>query len=347
MASNLQIIFQGLNLTKALIRLTNRDRDILQDKEMSLPIRMLAVAGRVFDAGFAAYEAEMMVHESSAADLMYIKEWEIGEKLFSFATRCAVATSRVCRSQSFYKELGEVAEQEVLASLVDLIRTCIEKDAYREKDLLETHAEPFDLDNCLSRLASLEATSGALSILGVDFDVKMVNRLMNAVISIEDDELHLNEDMPILEEPVPMPIQPNIFHQTKDYQNAHPKFRELLEAQRNQNSLDLLTLGSIPEHLYENDPNSVFRKATCVISLSPARYPVKDPTGGDHLYDHIHILKHLQNHKTSPFTTLPLKEEDLLPMPHMQKLINLKLQSIQNRREQVLDEISLEPGINS
>lgn len=88
--------------------------------------------------------------------------------------------------------------------------------------------------------------------------------------------------------------------------------------------LNLKRATSIPDIFYKD---IIFSKYICPISLQPIRYVVQDPTanGAPIYYERDKIASWLVNHNTSPMTRLELKEEDLVPRPDIQSIIDQRL----------------------
>lgn len=86
-------------------------------------------------------------------------------------------------------------------------------------------------------------------------------------------------------------------------------------------SFDFLKLSCIPDALHDD---IVFKRYVCPITNCPIRFPVGDPNGV-HVYEMNAILREIEIRQRSPMTKISLTQEQLIPKPHLQALIDDRL----------------------
>jgi hypothetical protein len=105
--------------------------------------------------------------------------------------------------------------------------------------------------------------------------------------------------------------------------------------------LNFVAYNFIPEMLLDD---CVLKKYECATSFELVRDPVRDPTGGNYIYERSEVEKWLIDHDLSPSTSAPLTVSELIEMPALKALINSRLQlHTGSLREGLMFDINAKP----
>lgn len=363
--SSFELLVHGINLTRSVLRAVSSGQDIAYNQDIPDKMKIYAIAARILGLSFSVYETNAIIHESSAEEMMRIKQFELAEKSFELGSRLAVS---MYKSKSF-KSTMESVEQEILPGVLDFIRVASEGGLYTEKYYLEMSPEerakhtrtviertgsgmnmhiesivekPIDEEECLRNIEVDDAASFVLSSAMLLLEGKHLSNMCNSFARDQEPiyniqqlaaDTHRAQRPQQQVRPAPRPVLPSL--------------AELHRQRDNQDPSDLLSLSYIPSNFYVDDDKSIFNKYICSISHLPCRHPVQDPTTqGDRkvIYDHINILTWLQAQQdnerpmTSPVTRQPLEPDQLVSLPASQRLIDTKLQSFQESWLKLLDD---------
>lgn len=185
--------------------------------------------------------------------------------------------------------------------------------------------KPVDLDECIQKLADLNATSTAYYAFETAAYVGVLSKTHKKYQDLADYLRSRNNAQPNnVNQPhvVNQVNQPNVVNQDNPpnaINHANAGANEVY--QLDIDPFDLLALNTIPP-LLEDDV--VFSKYKCAITNIPIRHPVADPNGIT-LYEKSAILHWLRTHQDSPVTRAPLTRHQLLPRPALQAIINHRL----------------------
>lgn len=350
----IEVMLHAVNCTRSILNLIKTSDNLLFDKEASTTLKVCAIGGRVLSVAFSVYETNAVLHNVSALELKQIKTAELLEKAIEFTTLIPLLATEDSLISSRKKNNRSSLASYALAAGGDMVRLVSEIHICDERQYLEMTKEeqangkrrydcdgqiiegPIDPVQCQKTIDTLEIVDACSTFTNLIIESTLFSELIDQASS---------------EEPQRQPAAAAaVYHHFENHNNQQPspspRLLHLLEEKRNERIDNLLSLSFIPNNLYKDDPDSIFLKFECCISLMPTRHPVQDPTAkGDRkvIYDELTILEYL-DHLTkkglkgrSPVTKLPLEAKDLIPLRAAQRLIDTKLISFQKTWGAILE----------
>lgn len=264
------------------------DRPAAQN-ETEKCLEELSLCNRVVNVVFSIADVGLTCAGAKNATMEQLKQVEIYSRTSNVFVQVAKQYTQM--EPGFQGKLVFI-ERGILAPTVDATRVLFESDAYKEKGLLSRLSKeknPIQYEECRKRLDyNVDGVRNAILI-------KAVTEL--SVVSSTAKALYRR-----LAERVRVP------QGTNQANVAAPVY-------------SLTALNRIPDEL-AND--AVLSRYICPISQAPIRFPVGDPDG-THVYEREEIMAWIRLRHTSPMTRRPLNEQDLVPKPALQALINHRL----------------------
>ncbi len=252
----------------------------------------LSLGNRVVNVTFSIADVAFTIAGADNATMEQLKQLETYSRTSNVFVQIAKQYNQM--EPGFQGKLVFI-ERGIVAPTVDVARSIFESDAYREKGLLgrlSKEKNPIQYEECKKRLDdSVTGVRNSTFIrAGAEFSV-----VSSAAKTI--------------------------------YQRLADRFIPLRHAaganQANaaNNVFSLVALNRIPDE-FANDV--ILSRYICPISQAPIRFPVGDPDG-THVYEREEIIAWIRLRHTSPMTRRALNEQDLVPKPALQALINHRL----------------------